>query len=173
MRERNRLLRDEVRDPAWYRALEGQMAEAGAAITANRLDVLSRLQIAQEGADTAFPSAGLSLEGETGPRDAPGLAEALADGRGRDIAAGRTLTGPHRADLGAVYLAKDVPARQCSTGEQEGAPDLAGARQCTRPQDGNRRGPPSSCWTRSRRIWTPTVAPRSSTRSARWRRRPG
>jgi len=119
MRERNRLLRDEVRDPAWYRALEGQMAEAGAAITANRLDVLSRLQIAQEGADTAFPSAGLSLEGETGPRDAPGLAEALADGRGRDIAAGRTLTGPHRADLGAVYLAKDVPARQCSTGEQK------------------------------------------------------
>ncbi|MFW5655900.1 MAG: AAA family ATPase, partial [Roseicyclus sp.] len=27
MRERNRLLRDQVRDPAWYRALEGQMAE--------------------------------------------------------------------------------------------------------------------------------------------------
>jgi DNA replication and repair protein RecF len=36
MRERNRLLKDEVRDPAWYGALERQMAEAGARIATNR-----------------------------------------------------------------------------------------------------------------------------------------
>jgi DNA replication and repair protein RecF len=35
------------------------------------------------------------------------------------MAAGRTLIGPHRADMAAVYTAKDVPARQCSTGEQK------------------------------------------------------
>ena len=35
------------------------------------------------------------------------------------MAAGRTLIGPHRADLGAVYAAKGVEARQCSTGEQK------------------------------------------------------
>ncbi len=29
MRERNRLLRDQVGDPGWYRALEAQMAEPG------------------------------------------------------------------------------------------------------------------------------------------------
>ena len=40
-------------------------------------------------------------------------------GRRDDAYAGRTLAGPHRADLAAVYAAKDVPARQCSTGEQK------------------------------------------------------
>ena len=36
MRERNRLLRDEVRDAGWYGALEAQMAEAGGVILMNR-----------------------------------------------------------------------------------------------------------------------------------------
>ena len=31
----------------------------------------------------------------------------------------KELTGPHRADLGAVYTAKGVPAAQASTGEQK------------------------------------------------------
>ena len=47
------------------------------------------------------------------------LGAALADGRRRDMAAGRTLAGPHRSDLRAVYLAKGVEAGQCSTGEQK------------------------------------------------------
>ncbi|MDG4649256.1 DNA replication/repair protein RecF [Roseibacterium sp. SDUM158017] len=119
MRERNRLLREEARDPHWYRALEGRMAEAGAAITANRHAALERLSAAQDGAATAFPAALLSLEGEAGPADAEGLTELLAENRGRDMAAGRTLVGPHRADLGAIYVDKGVPARQCSTGEQK------------------------------------------------------
>ncbi len=119
MRERNRLLRDEVRDPAWYRALEGQMAEAGAAIAANRRDALARVRAAQQGAATAFPAAELSLEGETGPETTEALAASLAEERPRDMAAGRTRLGPHRSDLGAIYTDKGVPARQCSTGEQK------------------------------------------------------
>jgi DNA replication and repair protein RecF len=47
------------------------------------------------------------------------LAEAFADSRPRDLLAGRTLVGPHRADLGATYAAKGVAARDCSTGEQK------------------------------------------------------
>ena len=43
----------------------------------------------------------------------------LAESRFRDLAAGRTLVGPHRADLYGVYAAKGVPARDCSTGEQK------------------------------------------------------
>jgi DNA replication and repair protein RecF len=119
MRERNRLLREEVRDAHWYRALETQMAEAGAAITANRQAALARLSAAQEGAATAFPAAALSLEGEAGPAEARALAEALAANRAQDTAAGRTLLGPHRADLAAVYVEKGVPAALCSTGEQK------------------------------------------------------
>ncbi len=115
LRERNRLIRDQVRDPGWFRALEGRMAEHGARLAANRAAALARLAEAPAG---AFPKAELSLDAE-GPRDAPGLAAALADGRPRDLAAGRTLLGPHRDDLNAVYAAKGIAARLCSTGEQK------------------------------------------------------
>ena len=43
MRDRNRLLKDQISDPHWYTALESQMAESGAIITANREAALSRL----------------------------------------------------------------------------------------------------------------------------------
>ena len=122
MRERNRLLKDEVRDPAWYRALEGRMAEAGAVIDANRRAAIGRVTAAQEGAATAFPAAELALVGPEGEEDAltaEGLAAAFADGRGRDMAAGRTLAGPHRSDLTAVWAEKGIPAREGSTGEQK------------------------------------------------------
>ncbi len=122
MRERNRLLKDQVRDAHWYAALESRMAEAGCAIQSNRRAALDRVAAAQEGAQTAFPVAALALgaaEGSETPADADGFAAALAEGRQRDMVAGRTLTGPHRADLDAIFAAKGVPARQCSTGEQK------------------------------------------------------
>ncbi len=120
MRDRNRLLKDQVSDPHWYTALELQMAEAAEVINANRNTALARLAAAQAKGDTTFPRADLAL---TGPEGAPltngDLAAVLADGRRRDMAAGRTLSGPHRTDLAAVYGAKGVPADQCSTGEQK------------------------------------------------------
>src|SRR5690606_39132204 len=122
MRERNRLLRDEVRDAAWYGALEAQMAEAGGRIAASRARAVARVMSAQSATETAFPKAELAILGPEGvaPADEPAdLAQALAAGRARDMAAGRTLVGPHRADLGAIYAAKDMPAAQASTGEQK------------------------------------------------------
>lgn len=116
MRDRNRLLRDQVTDPHWYRALESRMVEAGALIEANRAETIARLTLAQKDAETAFPRADLTL---TNPEPVEDLAQALGDGRRRDMAAGRTLCGPHRADLSAVFATKDVPADQCSTGEQK------------------------------------------------------
>ena len=122
MRERNRLLKDQVSDPSWYAALEGQMATSGAAISRNRASTLDRIALAQSGAETAFPTSDLELLGPEGPSDGldeGDLLRALYDGRPRDLQAGRTLTGPHRADLGAVFSAKGVSADQCSTGEQK------------------------------------------------------
>jgi DNA replication and repair protein RecF len=114
MRERNRLLKDQVQDSHWYGALEAQMAAAGAQISANRAQALARIAQAQA-AGGAFPVADLAIVGE----DASDLAQALAAGRGRDMAAGRSLIGPHRADLQALYAAKGARADQCSTGEQK------------------------------------------------------
>lgn len=121
MRERNRLLKDMVRDPHWYAALEARMAETGTAIHANRMAALTELELAQADAETAFPAATLTLlPGELGmPDNAADFRDALAENRGRDLAAGRTLIGPHRADLYGVFAAKDVPAKDCSTGEQK------------------------------------------------------
>nr|WP_207623666.1 DNA replication/repair protein RecF [Rhodobacter calidifons] len=118
MRDRNRLIRDQVTDPHWYAALEARMAEAGEAITRNRHAALARIGAAAD-LTSAFPTADLSLVGPDGGEEPSDLALALAEGRRRDIAAGRTLVGPHRADLLARFAAKDVPADQCSTGEQK------------------------------------------------------
>lgn len=121
MRERNRLLKDQVRDAHWYAALEQQMARTGAGIHSNRVATLTRLQEAQAQAETAFPVAELELtqtEGEM-PETEADLNKALAESRFRDMAAGRSLVGPHRADLQGTFAAKGVPAKDCSTGEQK------------------------------------------------------
>ena len=118
MRERNRLLKDMVREPSWYTALEMRMAEAGAAIHSGRLHALAAIESAQKQTETAFPAAHLTLQCEM-PSEPQELRAALADNRTRDLAAGRTLIGPHRADLYGVFAAKGVPATDCSTGEQK------------------------------------------------------
>jgi len=117
MRERNRLLRDHVDDGAWYGALEAQMAQAGGRISTNRRAVVARLALSGDPA-SAFPVADLLLACDA-PPDEPRLAGALAASRRADMAAGRSLIGPHRADLSAVFRDKGMPAAHCSTGEQK------------------------------------------------------
>ncbi len=122
MRERNRLLKDQVRDAQWYRALEAQMAEAGAQISSNRRQALSALREAQIETKSGFPTGALeieNLEQEAMPETPEELQEAWATSRPRDLLAGRTLIGPHRIDLAATYAAKGMAARDCSTGEQK------------------------------------------------------
>ncbi len=118
MRERNRLLKDMVREPSWYAALEAQLAETGVAIHRNRLYALQALSDAQAQSETSFPTATLALECDM-PEDVEIMRTALVDNRMRDMSAGRTLIGPHRADLIGIYAAKDIAARDCSTGEQK------------------------------------------------------
>ncbi len=122
MRERNRLLKDGQRDAHWYSALEAQMARSGADIHANRRAALASLVTAQSAAETSFPVADLRLthaEDAEIPEGAEALVIAFAESRPRDLMAGRTLVGPHRADLSAAYAAKGMAARDCSTGEQK------------------------------------------------------
>ncbi|MDF1855934.1 DNA replication/repair protein RecF [Pseudooceanicola sp.] len=121
MRDRNRLLKDMVRDGHWYVALERQMAETGAQIMANRRQALALIAAAQGAASAEFPAADLTLTHAEGvlPEGAAELRDALSEGRGRDIAAGRSLIGPHRVDLEAQWAAKGIAAKEASTGEQK------------------------------------------------------
>jgi DNA replication and repair protein RecF len=119
MRARNALLgEDGPADRAWLAALEAQMAEHGAAIDTARRALIAELeeQIAAS-AQSLFARPELTLDGWQG--EERGLREALDIGRSRDKAAGRTLTGPHRADLLVRHVGKDQDAALCSTGEQK------------------------------------------------------
>jgi DNA replication and repair protein RecF len=140
MRARNRLLREPGWDDAWLGGLEAQMARSGAWIARARADSLIRLIAAQNdhriGGKSLFPRAELAILGDMEIRfsqalgagddldsleveQAAELSRSLASSRVRDAAAGRTLSGPHRSDLTAVYAAKEMPAAACSTGEQK------------------------------------------------------
>ena len=120
LRERNRLLAEPFEpDPAWLDALEVQLAQNGAAIAHARAELvadLSRVLDALPEAPFARPTLAYLAEH---PADEEALARALREGRRRDRAAGRTLTGPHRDDLSVRLAAKDAPAAACSTGEQK------------------------------------------------------
>ncbi len=127
MRERLRLLKDGRMDVAWLSALEAQMAEHGVAIAAARRAWSLRIGGALRQMTGPFPAAEIALQGVAeellADRPAVQVEEDLAtrwrDGRGLDRHAGRTTDGPHRSDLLVRHVAKDIPAEQCSTGEQK------------------------------------------------------
>lgn len=121
MRERNKLLKEQVRDAAWYRVVEAQMGAAGHRIHAARKAAVQRLTEAQGSAETVFPTAHLQLEQSEGemPESEADLVLALAEGRARDMAVGRSLIGPHRSDMIGTYARKGIAAKACSTGEQK------------------------------------------------------
>lgn len=127
MKMRNRLLEERSGDGAWISSVEAQMASLGVAMTLARTEMIGLLaRLANEGDRGAFPAAGLALanflDGETGSVaiDLEDRYRAmLADGRHADRAAGRTLRGPHRADLLVTHLGKQMDAARCSTGEQK------------------------------------------------------
>ena len=129
MRGRNRLLADDVHDERWFEAIETQMAEAGTAIAAARVELVRLMSAMVERlpGDSPFPRAVLSIDGaveaEIGGRAAVDVEEEfrriLAEGRPRDRAAARTLAGPHRSDLLVRHAPKGQAADMCSTGEQK------------------------------------------------------
>ncbi len=131
MRQRNRLL-EEGGDRVLLDSLEMQMAEAGIAIAAARLEAVAALQAIGEtrrarDPHSPFPWFALSLVGVL-ESDLASFAAVdaedryrsrLAAARERDRGAGRTLEGPHRSDLAVTHGPKSMPARLCSTGEQK------------------------------------------------------
>jgi len=129
MRGRNRLLSEDSRDPRWYAAIESQMAETGVAIAAARVELVRLLSAMIERLPDSgpFPKSDITLAGalemEISHASAVDVEEnfrrALAEGRDRDRAAGRTIDGPHRTDLVVRHRPKAMPAELSSTGEQK------------------------------------------------------
>ncbi len=130
MRQRNKLLEAQEAAGPLLDGLEMQMAEHGVVVAASRMEAIDRLRdVIPQASDkeSAFPFATLLLEGRLEQAlelDAAVDVEdeyrrVLANNRGLDRAAKRTMEGPHRTDLIVGHGPKDRPARLCSTGEQK------------------------------------------------------
>jgi DNA replication and repair protein RecF len=130
LRSRNRLLEDVRPDPHWLDAVEHETAELAVAVTALRVETVGRMQAvlaARRASGSAFPAAAIALDGwmEQLIPQHPAVAiedryrALLRDNRARDAAAGRTLEGPHLADLAVTHADKGVAAADASTGEQK------------------------------------------------------
>jgi DNA replication and repair protein RecF len=126
--ERNRLLATPSPDPLWLDALEQDLSETSLAIAVARTDYLDRLrhQIDRY-QDAEFPQPDIKLSGflEDQIGHEPALAieqdyrTALKQNRARDASLEATTIGPHRSDMMVTYRAKNMPASECSTGEQK------------------------------------------------------
>jgi DNA replication and repair protein RecF len=127
--ERNALLERGRVDPAWADALEVRLAEAGTEIAIHRAQVLEALsQAIAARPEGAFPKARLSFTGASEQAALKGedfkaifedLTDRLQTSRRRDIAAARTLEGPHRSDLEVIHAPSGAPAKEASTGQQK------------------------------------------------------
>jgi DNA replication and repair protein RecF len=134
MSQRSKLLKGQredgvAADPQWLSSLEATMAETGVAIAAARVQALESLS-AHLGAilkSAAFPVSRMALAGgiEDQLQLMPALEaedrmrERLASCRHHDADMGGAIVGPHRTDLQVSYADKNMPAAQCSTGEQK------------------------------------------------------
>jgi DNA replication and repair protein RecF len=127
LRERGRLLRQGRTDSAWHLALEEQIASSGVAVAAARRELVNQLTPLASAGYGPFPGALMSVEGEVESwlDDGPALdaedrfKEALAKARRLSTGEPGPVPGPHRGDLCVRHSVKDMPAGQCSTGEQK------------------------------------------------------
>lgn len=126
LRQRNRLLKDRA-SRAMIQSLHPILVAEGIAIAAGRLEVTQQLNHAMSVMQTPFPLPHIAWQGqvetwlqevsalEAEKRYAAGLEEAMVD----DIMIGQTRLGVHRSDVLATHTQKNIPAHQCSTGEQK------------------------------------------------------
>ncbi|NKB20465.1 MAG: DNA replication/repair protein RecF [Alphaproteobacteria bacterium] len=132
MRERSSLLQREATngdaaDPAWLDVLEETIVEKGVAIAAARIALIDRLNPACAMGIGPFPSASLALDGvldgwlNTMPavEAEDQYRAALVASRGVDQIGRSAVIGPQKSDFAVTHILKNVPAGQCSTGEQK------------------------------------------------------
>jgi DNA replication and repair protein RecF len=128
MAQRSRLLKEGRTEPAWLDALEIQMAESGVAVAAGRAQFVEKLQsvcLTRQSAEFPVATLGLAglLETEILRKSAllieDELRARLKQSREEDAVYGGATQGVHKTDFLVTYTDKNMPAGQCSTGEQK------------------------------------------------------
>ena len=120
LKQRNRLIRENQKDTAWYASIEKLLAKAGSSIDRNRRAIIRKIKVCNMEIlkKTLLPYVEVDL---SMPKfeDEDELFELFVKNRSIDIASGRTLKGPHRSDLLVSHGKNKMEAKQCSTGEQK------------------------------------------------------
>ncbi|MEQ9489609.1 MAG: DNA replication/repair protein RecF [Alphaproteobacteria bacterium] len=131
LRDRSKILKDGgetgAMDAGWLDALEAQIAERGVAIAAARRDLAVRLARVAASGFGPFPGATVDVSGdleawldtESAVTVEDRFRDALVQNRPVDAVTGGAAVGVHRSDLAVRHIEKDMPADQCSTGEQK------------------------------------------------------
>ena len=127
IRERSRLIKSGNSDDYWYSALENKIAETGVAIVAARRELVSRLGPIASVSLGPFPGAILKLVGDIECWLSHASALEVEDRYKNELIEARkssnreplSISGPHKTDLFVSHSIKNIPASQCSTGEQK------------------------------------------------------
>lgn len=136
LRQRSKLLTDEENldpDPIWLDSLENDMAETGVAIAAARIDFIQRLNQANQlsakhQSIKSFPLGHFAisgyledmlLKGAKAVAAEEAFRKTLSQSRRNDAQRGGAKEGVHKSDFQVTHQEKNMPADQCSTGEQK------------------------------------------------------
>lgn len=126
LRQRNRLLKDKA-SKSLIQSLHPILVAEGIAIAAGRLEVTQQLNDALVKITTPFPLPILHWQGQIEKWLEEGsaliaernYASALENNIEEDRLIGQTRLGIHRSDVLTMHAQKNMPAFQCSTGEQK------------------------------------------------------
>lgn len=127
LRERSKLLRDQVTDPVWYKVLEERIARESVAVINTRQSYLAELNTQLQSRQTPFPIPSCSLTGpiEEWLAQHPALTvedkicQYLHDNRQEDLLNRTNSMGGHQSVFCVNHLDFNHPAEVCSTGEQK------------------------------------------------------
>jgi DNA replication and repair protein RecF len=119
-KERMRILETSPHDSRWLDIVENTMSELGVEIIENRLKTIERINHNARNMDGVFPKATLELESDmVSILDLEKIRAQFSMNREKDRHSGRTNFGPQKSDMRTYYAASNLPAEQCSTGQQK------------------------------------------------------
>ena len=127
MKQRTKLLKDNVDDINWLGALEKKLSELSVSICSSRLDLLDRLSKKLKTSPDKFPELEInfydSIENHLTKKAAIDVEDLLKEkfeaNREIDRLLGGSRVGCHKTDLMVKNLQKNLSAELCSSGEQK------------------------------------------------------
>ena len=124
-KERLAILQQKSNNDTWLTVIEKKISELAIAIAFARNEAIEFFNQSIATFDSAFPKVFLQIYDETNLQNQSNLEkenfyqQQLKNNRQLDSISGKTNFGIHKADFSALFVAKNISASMCSTGEQK------------------------------------------------------